>query len=330
MIDIVTAMDDPALFGPWFTGPSWDSWRTVAKAAFRLPMTDDERVFFEEVAGGRAPPEKRVRELWADCGRRAGKDSFASLCVAHSSALFDSAGRLRPGERALCVCLACDMAQARIVLNLIRAFFTKIPMLRSMIQRETRSGFELNNAVDVYVSVNDFRAVRGRTVLCAVLDEVAFFRSDESASPDTELYRALRPGMVTLPESMLIGISSPYRRAGLLYQKYKAHYGQGGDVLFIKAPSRKMNPTLDQGEIDRALAEDPAAAAAEWLGEFRDDVASFIGIELVEASVDTGVLARPPVPGVRYAGFADNDGSPQYSRGAPFLQPGLAAGPLAP
>ena len=29
MIDIVQALDDPNLFGPWFSGPSWSTWKAV-------------------------------------------------------------------------------------------------------------------------------------------------------------------------------------------------------------------------------------------------------------------------------------------------------------
>ena len=42
-IDIVAAMNSPKLFQPYFTGASWDHWRTVLKAAYALPMSDDER-----------------------------------------------------------------------------------------------------------------------------------------------------------------------------------------------------------------------------------------------------------------------------------------------
>ncbi len=90
-----------------------------------------------------------------------------------------------------------------------------------MIGRETRDGFELSNAVDIAIGTNNYKAVRGRAVLAAILDEVAFYQSESSSSPDIETYRALMPGLATLPGSMLIGISSPYRRAGLLHQKYK-------------------------------------------------------------------------------------------------------------
>jgi hypothetical protein len=42
--NIVEAMQDPDLFGPWFSGPSWNAWKAVLKAAFALPMTAEELI----------------------------------------------------------------------------------------------------------------------------------------------------------------------------------------------------------------------------------------------------------------------------------------------
>jgi hypothetical protein len=69
-----------------------------------------------------------------------------------------------------------------------------------------------------------------------------------------------------------------------------------------------MNPTIPQGVIDRAMEADPAAAAAEWLAQFRTDVESFISREAVEAVVVPGRLELPPVEGVQYQSFCDPSG----------------------
>jgi hypothetical protein len=137
---IVQAMNDPGLFQPWFTGPSWDGWRVVLKGVFALPMTDLERQFFRSIAD-REPPTRRAREAWFVVGRRGGKDSIASLIAGYTAALFEPHhGHLRRGERALVSCLACDREQAKIVLNYARSYFTNIPPLRAMVTRETATG----------------------------------------------------------------------------------------------------------------------------------------------------------------------------------------------
>ena len=43
----------------------------------------------------------------------------------------------------------------------------------------------------------------------------------------------------------------------------------------VHGASRAFNPTLPQSIVDDALKRDPAAARAEWLGEWRDDIAAF-------------------------------------------------------
>jgi len=307
-IDIVWAMNHRGLFGPWFPGVSWDHWRTVLKAAFALPMTADERAFFRTVAE-RDPPAKQVKQLWCVVGRGGGKDSIASLIAAYAAALFEHRRNLRPGETALVQCLACDRDQAKIVLGYTRSYFTGIPPLRAMVKRETAYGFELNNGVDVTIATNSYRAVRGRSVLCAILDETAFYRDDRSSTPDEEVYRAIKPGLARMPGSMLIGISTPYRKAGLLYRMFSEHYGRDGDdVLVIRAPSTVFNPTLDQAVIDQALAEDPAGANAEWNALFRDDISGWATRELIEAAVDRGVMVRAPQPHIRYHSFCDPSG----------------------
>jgi hypothetical protein len=57
-----------------------------------------------------------------------------------------------------------------------------------------------------------------------------------------------------------------------------------------------------------ALKRDPAAARAEWLAEWRDDIAAFLSRELIEAAVDRDVVVRPPQAGVDYHAFADPSG----------------------
>jgi hypothetical protein len=125
-------------------------------------------------------------------------------------------------------------------------------------------------------------------------------------TPDIETYRAIVPSLATLPNSMLIGISSPYKKSGLLYERWKSFFGKDDDdVLVIQASSAQLNPTLDPALIARALEDDPASARSEWLGLWRDDVGAYVPTELIESAVDIGVLVRLPKPGVAYWGFAD-------------------------
>ena len=304
---IADAFDDPAAFGGAFPGPSWGLWRAIIKSAFALPMTDDEVAAFRSVAD-RDPPRAHVKELWIIAGRRAGKDSVAAGIAAWFGAFQNYDGLLRPGERATIACLAVDRGQAAIVQRFTRALL-ETPMLAGRVARETNDGLEMKSGAEIVIKTNDFRSVRGRTYALVIMDEIAYWRDEASANPDVETYRAIRPGLVTVPGSMIVGMSSPYRRSGLLYEKWRDHYGKNDDrVLVIRAPSKVLNPTVDQDEIDEDMAKDPVAARAEWLSEWRDDVNAFLPRDLIEAAVDRDVKARPPIPGVRYFCFIDASG----------------------
>jgi hypothetical protein len=305
-VNIIETMADAELFEPWFTGSSWNMWRVALKGAYALPMTKAERNLFRTISG-REPPKKPTRELWCCCGRRAGKDSIASLMAAHTASFFDPRGKLRRGERASVLCLAVDREQAGIVLGYIKSYFADIPYLKRMVTNETINGLELSNGVDIVVATNDYRSVRGRAVAMAIFDEVAYWRDDRSAAPDTETYNAIVPGTVTVG-GMIIGISTPHKKAGLLYTKWREHYGQEGNVLVIRAPSLIMNPTLDRKLIDAEIERDPAVGRAEWLAEWREDLSSYLDRALIEAAVDVGVAARPRIPNVTYHAFCDPSG----------------------
>jgi hypothetical protein len=306
---LVEAMNSPALFKPWFPGDTWGGWQAILKAMDALPMSEEDVAFFKSIAGGREPPRRRVSELVAVAARRTGKDSVASVIAAHSAALFDQQDRLRPGERAQVLCLACDRDQAKIVLNYIRSYFESIPALKAMVVRSTATGFELANNVDVTVATSSFRSVRGKPVFLAIMDEAAFMLSETSASPDTELYAAIRPAMLTIPGSRMIIISSPYRKAGLLWERYKKCFGENDDnTLVIQASVRELNPTISQEAIDAEVEADPATAVSELFGQFRDDIGSLMPLELIEASVDKGVMVRPPQKGFTYHCGVDPSG----------------------
>lgn len=307
IVSPATAISDPQLLGGAFAGRSWRRWKAVLKAACGEHLGSKELQRFREVAE-RDPPSHQVRELWCVVGRRGGKDSVAAA-VAVAMCFEDYLKYLRPGERASVLCLANDRDQARIVLRYIKAHFETNDLLYPMVERETESGLELTNNVEIVVSTNSYRAVRGRTLACVILDEVAFWRDESSANPDEEVYAALLPGLATLPNSMLIGISTPYRRSGLLFTKWKDHYGQDDpDVLVVRGASTLFNPTLPASIIEKALAKDEEAASAEWLAEWRSDLADFVDRVVVERLVPPGCTERPPQHNLSYVAFVDPSG----------------------
>jgi hypothetical protein len=82
--------------------------------------------------------------------------------------------------------LAATKQQATVIFNYALAFIESSPMLRSQIQSVTAEEIRLSGNVVIGVLPNNYRTVRGRTLLACIFDECAFWRDETSAKPDLE------------------------------------------------------------------------------------------------------------------------------------------------
>ncbi|MGU3449702.1 hypothetical protein [Methylobacterium sp. 391_Methyba4] len=309
-MNLLQAMRDPKLFGPWFKDETtWAAWRAFLGALFGLPMSDAEAKVYQACTGRSEAPEAAFTEAWLICGRRAGKSFVLALIATYLATFREYRANLAPGERATILIIATDRRQARTIIRYIRALLTEVPMLARMVERETADEFDLTNRVTIEVGTSSYRAVRGRTLAAALADELAFWPTDDAAEPDYAILDALRPAMATIPNAMLLCASSPYARRGALYDAHRRYYGRdGAPALVWQAATRTMNPTVRQSVIDEALERDLPSASAEYLAQFRSDVESFVSREVVEAAVPPGITERSPVTGVSYRAFTDPSG----------------------
>jgi hypothetical protein len=107
---------------------------------------------------------------------------------------------------------------------------------------------------------------------------------------------------------MLLAISSPYSRSGIMFENFKEHFGRDDSgALVWRAPTVVMNPTISQEYIDKELEKDPEAARAEWLAEFRKDVSSFLPLEWIQDAVIDGRYELGSA-GFTYRAFTDPSG----------------------
>ena len=307
---LLDASDDPQLFARWFRDKaSWAAWFTFLRALFGLPLLPEQLALFHECTGRTEPPTAPATEGWLICGRRAGKSFVLALVAVYLAAFHSYRQYLAPGERGVVLVVASDRKQARVIFRYVRALLLGVPMLRKLVERETAEAFDLNNGTSIEIMTASYRSLRGYTVIAALLDELAFWPTDDSANPDTEIIAAIRPAMSTIPNALLLCASSPYAQRGALFDAFKQHYGKPNEAVLIwKAPTRVMNSTVPQSVIDAAMEADPASAAAEYLAEFRTDVESYISRDVVEATVIQGRHELPRVEHVRYFGFCDPSG----------------------
>ena len=304
-MNIIEAMNDPELFGEQFSGDSWANWRALLSGFYGLQQDEQGAETFHTLTQ-REPPLEAANELWLAIGRRGGKSYIAALLAVYEAVFNDHRANLAPGEVATVMVVAADRKQARTVMRYIRGLLIDNPMLSRLVVKDGPESIELTNRCCIEIMTATHRGIRGYTVAAAILDEIAFWYS-EGASPDTEILSALRPSLATLG-GKLIALSSPYARRGVLWHNYRRHFGKDSRVLVAQAPTLLMNPTLPRHIVDEALAEDPIAAGAEYLAQFRTDVESFVSMEALDACTRPDWLEIAPDYGTRYKAFVDPSG----------------------
>jgi hypothetical protein len=309
--NIIDAINDKDVFGslPAFSRlDTWASWLTWLKSVFAIPMTADELAIYQKCTGREAPPAKPPAEIFTVVGRRGGKSFISSLTACFIACFSNFKRYLNAGERAAILILARDRDQAKIVFNYVSGILHAVPPLEAMIAVERADEIELDNGVVIMVKTSDFRAIRGLTVAAAILDEVAFWDS-EGVSPDREVLTALRPATSTIPSAKLTAISTPYSQAGSLYEAHRDFFGvDNDDVLVWQADTRTMNPTIDEGLIQREIERDPDGAQAEWMATFRTDLQAAFSPESLEACVIKGRSELPASQVIAYSAFVDPSG----------------------
>lgn len=301
-LTVLQAMHDPFLFGAEFDNPTWTAWEAFLAALLGEEMTDEQKAICATHTGRTDLPLETFRRAALICGRRAGKSRVLALLGTCLATLKDYRPFLSAGEVATVGIIAADRKQARTIFRYVRGLISLVPEMEEEVTRETDEIIEMaGRRVVIEIGTASFRATRGYTYAAVLCDEIAFWRDDSSANPDEEILRALRPGLATIPGSMLLLASSPYARRGVLWKTFKRYYGQ-------KGATRDMNPEFDEQEERDAYEEDPAAAAAEYGAEFRSDIAAFVAPEVVEACTVQGRHELPRNNRVRYVAFVDPSG----------------------
>lgn len=296
---------------PHLAEKSREAWHVFLAAAFGEQLDDDQKKIFESCTGRTEEFLDAVREIWLICGRRAGKSEIVAFLAVYL-ACFRTYKRSK-GEKIIGMVLAADREQAGVIMNYISEMLHSHKRLEALIARrgtqfrETQKSITLTTGITIRVNTSNYRRVRGYTIAFVLCDEIAFWESEDAANPDHEVLKALRPALGTT-RGMLICLSSPYWEKGELYKAHQRHYGKNDSkVLVWKAPTRVMNPTFPQEDVDAAYEEDHAAADAEYGANFRSDVQALFDSKVI-ADVLSEEAERPPRDGVSYRAFVDPAG----------------------
>jgi hypothetical protein len=302
---IVEFVTDPQLLGLNLS-PAQE---TLLRAIYALPPVSDEHVALYRQCTGRADwPTAPFQEVTAICGARSGKSSRVAGVTALYEALFGTHGQhLHRGEVAIIPIVAQDARAARIVFGYVRDFATETPLLAGEVADVLASELVLRNGTRVVCFPCVQKSLRGWSIPCAVLDEVAYFRLEGAADSDVEIQSAVRRGMVNFPSTRLLKISTPFLRSGVLFDDAQ-RFGVDDPLRLVwRASSVLMNPTLAP-RLEREAALDPVRFRREFEAEFLQDADTFLPAAWVEGAVHPGRYELPPREGVTYIAAVDPSG----------------------
>ena len=316
-MNIIEATKDRNLFRPYLQGTgknlsSWQNWLICLRVIYGMKVQKPENLELIRQCTGRDPAKldpNGYNTVLLLCGRRGGKSKISGLIGAYEAMFSGKEKLLSPGEIPMLTITSPTKDQSTIIKSYMRAALAA-PMLNAEVGLDVRQGFPLSNGVVVRILTGDFKSVRGFTQIAVVVDEVCWFgkTEDSSAKSDTELLRSIRPALLTT-KGRLICVSTKYSPSGWAYSQWKRCFGNDtSQTLVWDATSKGMNPLLSQEDIDTAIAEDPEAGAAEFLNQWREDVAIFLPREVVEAVVVKNRLQLMPRQGTNYFAFVDMSG----------------------
>jgi hypothetical protein len=306
-IKLREALEDKNLLD--FGDPSWIAWRTLLLASRGEQLLPEEFEHFRKLTAREEIPTAPVSEFWGVVGRRGGKSRAIAALAVYIACLCEHT--LAVGEVGRVIIVAGDRGQAAHVLKYCAGIIEASPILRQLVARQTSEEIELKSGIVIAVGTSNFRRVRGVTSVAAICDEIAFWYSDDSSNPDSEILTALRPTLATTG-GPLIAISSPYARRGEMWAAYNRDYGPDGDpqVLVAQGSTTDLNlsglPAL-LSWIKRRYEKDSVDATAEIGAQFRTDLESFVSPEKVDACTDPD-FERTYHEGFGYLAFIDPSG----------------------
>lgn len=297
-------------------GSSWEPWRTAVRALLADPLTgsdlDVEALrLYTRCTGRTVWPIRRSRKGYWVVSRRSGKTLTACKVVVGLACFLDVRALLAAGEVATVALVSVDRKSARTAYRYVLGLLKSDPALWALVVGEpTLESITLSNGIVIEIHVGSWKSVRGYTLLAAVVDEAAF-ALQTVANPIAELIAAVEPGLATLEDagSLLLIMSSPHSRRDALGEARDRLWGANDCTeMFWQSDSLTMNPTLKESTIERAMLADPARARAEWGGQFREDLETYVTREMLGPWIPRGVSARTYRSGYTYVMTEDPAG----------------------
>ena len=250
------------------TGDSWRAWRAVARLLDGSELDFQDEAIIEARAGKNIAPA-RIKQFWGVVGRRGGKSTMAAVAAVVQAC--------RPYPKVISPMVgivAKSQAQSKNVAAYCANFAERLNVLDGQASSEI---VPIKGGVKIRVLPNSV-AVRGPNYVGGILDEVAFLdHHDGAVWSDADLLQAVQPGMLGVRAPLLMVISSPGLRRGMLAERKQAwDDGKREPGLIVwHGPTKEMRPSITDEEIAADIELNPGVAP-EYEASFFSDKGAWL------------------------------------------------------
>lgn len=280
-------------------------------------MTEYE--IYEFLTDSKYEPKKladiKINKIDLICGRRSGKTLISAVISIYCAISNNWKTFLKKTPFATVLIMSHSREFSDEVLEVIRTLIESSHILSALINKDKKNTSSTMNLkipwiingnqiqysrVQIKVAAASSKTTRG-VAACAILcDEIAYWQLDETMKEtDAKIMKAVRPAMKQFGEhGMLIKLSSPAIKRGVLYDEYKKD--RAGELpksyAVFKAPSWVMTPedVVPDNEFIEEYNLDPESFDVEYRGNFADSLSFFITPEYIDMSVLKKVAFMAP------------------------------------
>jgi hypothetical protein len=225
----------------------------VAKIGFGdlnpCDLVGEEREYARKMLGDEVEviPDSARRFVVLSLGRGSGK---TTLCAAYCiyCALLGNTDSCGPGDVPVAAIVAPDKPTARLSIRMATEMMTSSPDLKPFLVTADKDAIYVKRpdgraaVIEAFAASRGGSSLRGRSILCFLLDEAEFFysASDEGtyAVTDRAVFGALVPRLIG--KGMLI--STPWPVETLMGEMFEANWGKPKTCVAMVAPTDLMRP----------------------------------------------------------------------------------------
>jgi len=269
--------------------------------------------------------EVKVNKINLICGRRSGKTLLSAIISIYCAISTNWKPFLKKTPFATVLIMSHSREFSDEVLEVIKGLINDSPILSRLINQDAKQTASAMNLavpwivdglieyskVQIKVGAASSKTTRGIAACAILCDEIAYWNLDESMKEtDVKIMKAVRPAMKQFGKhAMLIKLSSPGIKQGVLYNEYKMDRDGKlpSSYAVFKAPSWLMNLFLPKEEFVEEWQLDPDGFDTEYRSNFADSLSNFISSELLELTRQTGISFLTPLDSKEAKYFAAID-----------------------